>query len=96
MTSMLASTRQLIRLRQQHAALRVGELEVAHVDDDLLHLVRRSGPAEMHAVFNLGATARTLAMPQADARTQWSGGARPSPTTLDLPPGAAWLGLGDA
>jgi hypothetical protein len=50
----------------------------------------------MHSVFNLGATERTLAMPQADARTQWSGGARPSPTTLDLPPGAAWLGLGDA
>lgn len=95
-TSTLATTRQLIRLRQQHPALRVGELEVAHVDDDLLHLVRRSGPAEMHAVFNLGATERTLAMPQADARTQWSGGARPSPTTLDLPPGAAWLGLGDA
>lgn len=93
--SMLATTRQLIRLRQQHPALRIGELEVEHVDDDLLHLVRRAGQTEMHAVFNLGATERTLAMPQADARTQWSGGARPSPTTLDLPPGAAWLGLGD-
>jgi alpha-glucosidase len=94
--SMLSTTRQLIRLRQQHPALRVGELEVAHVDDDLLHLVRRSGQTEMHAVFNLGGTARTMAMPRADARTQWCGGARPTPTTLDLPPGAAWFGLGDA
>jgi hypothetical protein len=71
-------------------------VEVAHVDDDLLHLVRRSGQTEMHAVFNLGGTARTMAMPRADARTQWCGGARPTPTTLDLPPGAAWFGLGDA
>jgi alpha-glucosidase len=94
--SMLATTRALIRLRRQHAALRIGDLEVAHVDDDLLHLVRRAGTSVVHAAFNLGARARTLDLPQADTRTLWCGAAVPAPTTLDLPPGAAWYGLGDA
>lgn len=94
--SMLASTRQLIHLRRQHPALRVGDLEVQEADDALLHLVRRAGASVVRAVFNLGATPRRLPMPDADRRTAWSGGARPTPTTLDLPPGTAWYGLGDA
>lgn len=94
--SMLATTRRLIRLRRQHPALRVGDLEVHEADDTLLHLVRRAGASVVHAVFNLGATPRRLPMSEADRRSIWSGGAHPTPTTLDLPPGTAWYGLGDA
>jgi alpha-glucosidase len=93
--SMLASTRQLIRLRQAHPALRSGELEVAFADEALLHLVRRAGPSVVHAVFNLGTTPRGFAMPAADRRTAWTFGALTAADSLELPPGTAWYGLGE-
>lgn len=94
--SMLAITRRLIALRQAHPALRSGDLEVRAADDSLLHLVRRLQSSVVHAVFNLGANARRCPFDAADQRTLWSGGATAAPTCLDLPPGAAWYGLGDA
>lgn len=93
--SMLATTRQLIGLRRSHAALRVGALEVAQVDDGLLHLVRRDGGSTVHAVFNLGNTSQALPMADAEPRTLWTFGARPGAHSLHVPPGSAWYGFGD-
>lgn len=92
---MLATTRQLIGLRRSHAALRVGALEVAQVDDGLLHLVRRDGGSTVHAVFNLGNTSQALPMADAEPRTLWTFGARPGAHSLHVPPGSAWYGFGD-
>jgi alpha-glucosidase len=93
--SMLSTTRRLLHLRRAHDALRHGELAVAAADDGLLHLVRRAGTSVVQAAFNLGTTARRIAIDAAGPRTLWSGGALPSSTHLDLPPGAAWYGLGE-
>lgn len=93
--SMLSTTRRLLHLRRAHEALRHGELALAAADDGLLHLVRRGGASVVQAAFNLGTTARRIAIAAAGPRTLWSGGALPASTHLDLPPGAAWYGLGE-
>jgi alpha-glucosidase len=93
--SMLATTRTLIALRRRHPALRHGALVEARAEGDLLHLVRRHDTSTVHALFNLGATPHRHALDDADRRTLWCHRAMPTPSNIDLPPGAAWYGLGD-
>jgi alpha-glucosidase len=52
--SMLALTRQIVRLRKDHPALRLGAIDVVTADDALLVLDRRVPGQALRCLFNLG------------------------------------------
>jgi alpha-glucosidase len=62
-SSILAFTRTLLALRRQHAALRIGSLEVEHADESLLTVRRRHGDDSLWLAFNLGAVGRQVPAP---------------------------------
>lgn len=53
-TSVLESTRRLLKLRRDHAALRDGEIGFVACTDDLLAFERRAGNERLLCLFNLG------------------------------------------
>ncbi len=52
-TSLLNLTTMLLRLRREHAALRLGSFEVLHADECLLVIRRNSGDQSIAGLFNL-------------------------------------------
>jgi alpha-glucosidase len=54
LNSVLNWTRNIIGLRNQYDALRLGDIEVLHADESLLVLRRSYEQQEVHCVFNLG------------------------------------------
>ncbi|HEX7784171.1 MAG TPA: alpha-glucosidase [Sphingobium sp.] len=60
--SMLAWTRAMIKLRREHAAIRVGDIVVRKTPEDVLAFDRLAGDQKLSCVFNLSDQPVTLAM----------------------------------
>lgn len=64
--SVLEATRRLLALRRQYRALRQGDIEFIAAPEGVLVFIRRLGDERLVCVYNLGGTARVVALPAAD------------------------------
>jgi hypothetical protein len=93
---MLALTRQIVRLRKDHPALRLGAIDVVTTDDALLVLDRRVPGQVLRCLFNLGQAPLPTGL-GADWRVVFAtGGADPVmlllPATTAITPGTSPAG----
>jgi alpha-glucosidase len=94
--STLNTMRRFLAWRKHQPALRLGELDIWHADDQQILLVREHDGKRLFAAFNLGRTSTTLTNPRLAGAATLSGHGLPSGsldgTTLTLPPYSVWYG----
>jgi alpha-glucosidase len=64
--SQLAYTRRVLKMRNEHAALRTGSIQVLEASDAVLAFERRSREEQLLCVFNLGIEPRSWQPPGAE------------------------------